>query len=94
MALSPDVASSMVAYFTKPKPLENPDTRSVTTLAAQRGRNQAISFKLIQNLLQIPLNGKDKLINIPWTTSPNLANSLCSASLVVRLLSPGNHTRI
>lgn len=54
MPLIPAPASSTVAYFTKPKPLENPDTRSVTTLAAQK-KKQPIALRFSSILLQIPI---------------------------------------
>lgn len=35
MPFMPSAASSNVAYLTNPNPLENPEMRSVTTLAAE-----------------------------------------------------------
>ena len=49
----PFAASSRVAYLTKPKPLEYPDTRSVTTLAVNGKRS-------IENFI---VTTKDKSIN-------------------------------
>lgn len=43
MPFIPAAASSTVAYLTKPNPFENPEFRSVTTLAA-RGRAPCLNY--------------------------------------------------